>query len=94
MKRALASLVLLVVSVPFISGCPTTEPHFPPAPSAECVDVCNHLREMDCDQDGEKTAKGQPCEEWLCRAHGAKLSCLAKATTCPQVERFQIKGCP
>lgn len=94
MKRSLAALLVLVCSLPFISGCPTPGPTYPPAPSAECVDVCNHLREMDCDKDGEKTSNGAPCEEWLCRSHGAKLQCLAKATTCPEADRMQIKGCP
>jgi hypothetical protein len=87
MKRLYALALTFVV---LCIGCPST-PKYPPSPSADCLAVCKHLTEMTCEK---FTPAGKPCSEWLCQAHGVKLDCLAKATTCEEANKVQEKGCP
>ena len=86
MKRIVS---LALVAAFLLIGCPSTPTH-PPAPSADCPTVCKHLREMSC---ASKSALGAECEDWLCQAHGVKLDCLAKSTSCEQAKKFQVEGC-
>jgi hypothetical protein len=85
----LAPLVLFVLA---LTGCPSKASH-PPATGSDCPVVCQHLRDMAC-KTGDKTPEGVPCEDWLCSAHGVKLQCLARSTSCEQASQFQVDGCP
>jgi hypothetical protein len=87
MKRLSA---LAIFAAFLVVGCPPTPTH-QPAQSADCPTVCQHLRDMSC---ASKTPAGAECESWLCSAHGAKLDCLAKSTTCEQAKKAQTDGCP
>lgn len=85
--RLLARTALLAAAL--LLGCPAPvipPPPTPPAPSADCGDVCDHWRELGCQQ-ADPSPDGQPCEV-LCDVMGYTWdkACMAAVATCAAIE--------
>jgi hypothetical protein len=85
-----ASLLILASTFAFVlAGCPST-PSVPPG-GTDCHAACARLAELSCPF---KTPEGKTCDEVLCASHGAKSSCIARASSCEDAKQKQEHGCP